>query len=431
MAQTEAATSAALGGAPEQTDDVMRAADGRPLKESLQRSMRRNKLKALLLVAPLGLFILFSFALPILDMVTRSFWSPEIANVLPRTAEALEEWDGEGTPGEAAYAALAKDIREAAENRNLGKASARINYVMPGARSLFSKTRRGIEDVSAPYKEALIAVDEDWGSGEVWRVMKRESDPVTLSYYLQAVDMKYSPDGEIVAVPGYMQIYQTLFWRTLWMSALITFLTILLGFPVSYLLANLPLRISNLLMIMVLLPFWTSLLVRTSSWIVILQSEGVLNDILVVLGVVADDNRPQMIYNKTGTIVGMTHILLPFMILPLYSVMKGIPPSYLRAARSLGANPVVAFVRVYIPQTVPGIGAGSILVFILSIGYYITPALIGGSSGQLISNFIAYHMQESLNWHLAAALGSILLFVVLGLYWTYNKIVGVDQMKLG
>ena len=111
--------------------------------------------------------------------------------------------------------------------------------------------------------------------------------------------------------------------------------------------------------------------------------------------------------------------------------MKTISPSYLRAARSLGANPVVAFVRVYMPQTVPGVGAGSILVFILAIGYYITPALVGGQDGQLISNFIAYHMQKSLNWGLAAALGTILLAGVLALYWLYDRIVGIDNMKLG
>lgn len=415
-----------------QPDDVMRAANGTPLKDSLARSMRRAKLKALLLVAPLGLFILFSFALPIADMVKRSFYSPEITNVLPRTADALQEWNGEGVPGEPVFAAFAEDLAQAQEERNVGVVSARVNYVMPGARSLFSKTARKVEDIGgAPYKPKLIEIDPDWGDAEVWRIMKREAAPYTVSYYLQAVDMRYNAEGEVVAQPGYMQIYRTLFWRTFWMSALITALTILLGFPVSYLLANLPMRISNLLMIFVLLPFWTSLLVRTSSWIVILQSQGVLNDMLVLLGLVGDESRPQMIYNKTGTIVGMTHILLPFMILPLYSVMKGIPPSYQRAARSLGANPVVAFLRVYVPQTIPGIGAGSILVFILSIGYYITPALIGGSSGQLISNFIAYHMQESLNWHLAAALGAILLFIVLALYWCYNKLVGVDAMKLG
>ena len=158
-------------------------------------------------------------------------------------------------------------------------------------------------------------------------------------------------------------------------------------------------------MIMVLLPFWTSRLVRTTSWIVLLQTEGVLNDIAVWVGVISDDNRLQMIYNMTGTVVAMVHILLPFMVLPLFSVMKTISPSYVRAAKSLGATPSRAFWTVYFPQTVPGIGAGSLLVFILSIGYYITPALVGGRTGQLISNFIAYHMQSSLNWGLAAALG--------------------------
>jgi putative spermidine/putrescine transport system permease protein len=215
------------------------------------------------------------------------------------------------------------------------------------------------------------------------------------------------------------------------MSLLITALTILLGYPIAHLMATMPLRYSNLLMILVLLPFWTSLLVRTTAWIVMLQSEGVLNDILVWVGVFSDDARPQLVYNKIGTIVAMTHILLPFMVLPLYSVMKTIPPSYLRAARSLGANQFTAFVRVYMPQTVSGIGAGSILVFILAIGYYITPALVGGTSGTLISNQIAYHMQQSLNWGLAGALGVILLGAVIALYFIYNRIVGIDNMKLG
>ncbi|MCB1473443.1 MAG: ABC transporter permease, partial [Rhodobiaceae bacterium] len=179
------------------------------------------------------------------------------------------------------------------------------------------------------------------------------------------------------------------------------------------------------------LPFWTSLLVRTTAWIAMLQSEGVVNDILVTTGLVGDENRAQLIYNQTGTIIAMTHILLPFMILPLYSVMKTIPPSYMRAARSLGANSLTAFRRVYFPQTVPGIAAGTLLVFILSIGFYITPALVGGQDGQMISNLIAFHMQSSLNWSLAAALGGILLASVLILYWLYNKLVGVDNLKFG
>ena len=186
-----------------------------------------------------------------------------------------------------------------------------------------------------------------------------------------------------------------------------------------------------MLMILVLLPFWTSLLVRTSAWIALLQKEGVINSMLVAVGVLDDANRLLMIHNKTGTIIAMVHVLLPFMILPLYSVMKTIPPSYMRAARSLGATPFTAFTKVYMPNTVAGIGAGAILVFILSIGYYITPALVGGQSGTLISNLIAYHLESSLNWGLAAALGAILLAATFALYLVYDKIVGIDNMKLG
>ena len=184
-------------------------------------------------------------------------------------------------------------------------------------------------------------------------------------------------------------------------------------------------------MIFVLLPFWTSLLVRTTSWIVLLQSQGVVNDIAVSVGLIPDESRLQMIYNQAGTIIAMTHILLPFMILPLYSVMRPIDGSYVRAARSLGATSWTAFRRIYLPLTVPGIAAGALLVFILSVGYYITPALVGGSSGQLISNLVAFHMQNSLNWSLAAALAGLLLGGILILYWLYDRLVGIDNLKLG
>jgi len=215
------------------------------------------------------------------------------------------------------------------------------------------------------------------------------------------------------------------------MSLGITFMCILLGYPIAFLLATLPMRTSNVLMILVLLPFWTSLLVRTSAWKVLLQNQGVVNDFLVWIGIIADGSRLELINNVTGTVIAMTHILLPFMILPLYSVMKTIPPTYMRAAKSMGANDFMAFRRVYFPQSIPGIGAGSILVFILAIGYYITPEIVGGTKGVFISNRIAYHISSSLNWGLGAALGAILLVVVLALYWLYDKFVGIDNVKLG
>ncbi|TFH88730.1 ABC transporter permease [Billgrantia azerbaijanica] len=406
-------------------------ADGVPLKVSLRRAVRRSKLKALLLASPLLAFLLIAFVMPIVDMLWRSVDNPEVSTHLSRTVQALQGWDGESLPEEPVFAALVADLREGKEARNLGLLSSRLNYEKSGMRSTISRTARRLRTVEPPYREALIAVNDTWGELDTWKLIQREAVPYTLSYYLAAVDRQFGPDGEIVKVPEYLEIHVELFWRTFWMSAVITALTLLLGYPIAYLLATLPLRHSNLLMILVLLPFWTSLLVRTTTWIAILQSQGVLNDMMVAIGLIADEARWQMIHNKIGTIVAMTHILLPFMILPLYSVMKTIPPSYMRAARSLGGKPLLSFRRVYFPLTIPGIAAGGILVFILAIGYYITPALVGGQSGRFITNYIAYHMQTSLNWGLAAAIASILLAVVVVFYLVFNRLIGVDKVKLG
>ncbi|MCY4453752.1 MAG: ABC transporter permease [Immundisolibacterales bacterium] len=413
---------------------MLTTADGAPLKVSFDRALRRSRLKALALVLPLFAFLLITFLVPIGDMLLRSVENQLVGNVLHRTVKALDHWDqGSGElPDEEAFAALVADFQEGRENRTIGRVGVRLNYESGGMSSLFRKTgRRAKRITEAPFREAMIKLDKRWGNLDVWRLIKRESDAYTASYYLSAVDMRFIADGSIARQDENRQIYVRLFGRTLWLSLVITVLCLLLGYPISYLMATLPVRTSNLLMIMVLLPFWTSLLVRTTCWIALLQQQGVINDLLVWVGIIGEDNRLAMIHNRTGTIIAMTHILLPFMVLPLYSVMKTIPPSYLRAARSLGANPFTAFVRVYMPNTVAGVGAGSILVFIIAIGYYITPALVGGTSGTLISNFIAHHMQVSLNWGLAAALGALLLAAVLALYVLYDKIVGIDNMKLG
>jgi putative spermidine/putrescine transport system permease protein len=413
--------------------ETLVTADGIPLKVSLARAQRRGKLKAIGLVVPLFLFILVAFFVPILDMLFRSVENQLVGQVMYRTAPMLHQWDertGE-LPDEAVFAALAEDFREAQETKSSGKVGRRLNYEKPGFSGMFRRTARKINTIEPPYQQAFIDLDKKWGDIENWKVFKRESKAFTISYYLAAMDMGYGETGDIVRNDDKRRIYLKLFWRTIWMSLLITVVCLVLAYPISYLLSVLPVRKSNLLIILVLLPFWTSLLVRTTAWIALLQQEGVINDFLVWLGIVATDDRLAMIHNRTGTIVAMVHILLPFMVLPLFSVMKTIPPSYMRAAKSLGATPFTAFVRVYMPNTVAGIGAGAILVFILAIGYYITPALVGGQSGTLISNFIAFHMSSSLNWGLAAALGSILLVIVLVLYFLYDKLVGINNMKLG
>ncbi len=408
------------------------AADGLPLKQSLRKAERGRRFKALMFVLPLFAFVSVSFVIPIFDMLFRSVDNPVVATHLPKTIKKLNEWDGKSLPNEMIFATLAQELLAAKKNRTVGKVAARLNFETSGMRSTLNKTVRKLKRYKGDvYTEAFIKFDKRWANKNTWHTIKRIGKRYTGVQYLAALDLKVGNDGNIIPQPEDRQIYVQIFARTFWISLLVTITCLVLAYPVSYLLATLPLRISNLLMVMVLLPFWTSLLVRTTSWIVLLQRNGVVNDIIVWLGIIDDDARIQMVYNQTGTLIAMTQILLPFMILPLYSVMKTISPSYMKAARSLGAAPAKAFVRVYIPQTVPGIGAGCLLVFILSIGYYITPALVGGQSGQLISNFIAYHMKSSLNWGLAAALGTLLLFAVLALYWLYNKIVGIDNMKLG
>ena len=415
-------------------DDTLRTADGVPLKTSLRRATARRRVRTFLLVVPILAFLMVTFVFPVVDMMFRSVDNQIVSSVLPRTTLAIQSWNpaSEELPPEFVYEALVLDIQESFKDKTLGRAGRRLNYEKSGVMSLFRKSgRRAKRITEAPFRDQVIAIDQRWAELATWQLIHQESSTLTESYFLSAADLRVDYKGEISWKAEERRIYLFLFYRTLWMSALITIFCLLLGYPIAFLLATLPPRHSNLLLILVLLPFWTSLLVRTTAWIALLQSEGVLNDLMVFMGFISDDGRLQMIHNKIGTFVAMTHILLPFMILPLYSVMKTIPSSYMRAARSLGASPFTSFVRVYMPNTVPGIGAGCILVFILSIGYYITPALVGGRTGTFISNIIALHISETLNWGLAAALGVILLALVLLLYFLYDRIVGVANMKLG
>ncbi|MEO1115289.1 MAG: ABC transporter permease [Pseudomonadota bacterium] len=413
---------------------VLTTQDGKPLKAALRRALRREKLRAFLLIAPLLIFVLITFVAPIVDMLFRSVENGIVADTLPKTVIELSKWDpasGEA-PDEVVFAALYDDMLVAVDQKTHTRLGSRLNYEQSGISSLFRKTGRRIKrmDEGGPFKDQFLDADKKWGDVATWQVLQQFSPRYTDGYFLNAFDAKRGPEG-IEMKPEDQQIYMFLFGRTLFLSIVITLSCLLLGYPIAFLLASLPLRTSNLLMILVLLPFWTSLLVRTSAWKVLLQQQGVINDFLVWTRLIDDAGRLVMINNQTGTIIAMTHILLPFMILPLYSVMKTISPSYVRAAKSLGANDWTAFWRVYFPQSVPGIGAGAILVFILSIGYYITPELVGGTSGIFISNRIAYHISSSLNWGLAASLGTLLLVAVLVLFVVYDKIVGIDNVKLG
>ena len=449
--------------------------DGVPLKESLRKSLRRTKIRSFLLLLTPLLFLLIMFVGPIGSLLSRSIDDININTVLPQTFAQYELWEDKSIlPSEEMFAAVINDIRithklEDSEGQNigknlLGKAGTRMTYEYSGWRSLLLKTvksatavnKRSKEEIKpykweAPYKEQMIKRDKRWGKIEFWQSLGAMKDPYTMGYYLNAVDLRYDANKNVIQKAEHLKIYKTIWMRTLKVSLMVTIFCLILAYPVSYLLATLPMRISNLLMICVLMPFWTSLLVRIVAWMIMLQQNGVVNDtMLTVLPCIyegpinlpffgetnidlcfSEEDRIPMMYNFTGTIIVMTQVLLPFMILPIYSVMRGIPPSYMKAAKNLGATPTRAFIRVYMPQSVPGVGAGCILVFIVAIGYYITPELVGGKDGLMIGNFVAREMQQTLNWGLAAAMGAILLAAVLILYWAYDRLIGIDNLKMG
>ena len=405
--------------------------EGIPLKVSLQKAERRNKIRAILLVAPLLLFILFTFLIPIGDMLLRSVDDSYINTVFPKTFKEYKKWDRQDLPSEELYKTMFFEVKDS-EGYAIGKASTRMNYAKSGWKSLLKKSKRKFKKIEeGPYKEQMIAIDKKWADMEYWKAIGVMVDATTAGYYLNAVDLKYNVDKEVVRQKENRRIYNHTWFKTFKVSVLVMVFCLMLGYPIAYLLSTLPLKYSNLLMICVLLPFWTSLLVRTVAWMVMLQQKGVFNNLLVMANIISDEGRFKLMYNETATIIVMTQILLPFMVLPLYSVMKTISPNYMRAALNLGASPLHAFWKIYMPNSVPGISAGCMLVFILAIGYYITPELVGGKDGQMIGNWIAYHLKTTLNWGLCAALGAILLGVMTVLYWVYNKLVGIENIKLG
>jgi len=401
---------------------------GRELKRQLRHAERLKKFKAFALVLPLVLFLLLVFVQPISTMLWRSVDNTELMEVMPTTATEILQWDGQGLPSETVMAAFAKELQASRKEGGLGQVGRRLNYEDPGFRGLLMRTLRKFPDEAAAtsWKSLLPEIDPAWGEVETWQAIQRSATPMTDRYLLASVDMERNAQGEIQAVAEEQQVYRAVFQRTLIIAGSVTLLCLLLGFPLAYLLATLPVGTSNLLMIFVLLPFWTSLLVRTASWIVLLQTGGVINAGLMGLGIL--DEPLQLVFNRFGVLVAMVHILLPFMILPLYSVMKGISPSYQRAAISLGAHPFAAFWKVYVPQTVSGVAAGALLVFIMALGYYITPALVGGASDQMVSYYVAYYTNTTNNWGMAAALGSLLLVVTLLLYLVYHRLVNQKQL---
>jgi putative spermidine/putrescine transport system permease protein len=403
------------------------------LAADLRRANRRDRLRALLLAAPLLVLLLLSFGIPIVLLLGRAVYDPTIADALPRTSETLRQWNGADVPDNAAFAALAADLREDQASNRLYELAKSLNSRLPGARGHVLRAARSLAGAGPAATTDQVAVDQIkadpfWGERDTWSAVKLGTHRVTSFYLLSALDLRWSADGSLSFAPSDQAIFLRIFERTFLVAALVTVATLLLAFPFAYLICNLPTRYGAILLIVVLLPFWTSILVRTAAWTVLLQKYGLLNEFAVWLGITQD--RLELMYTRTGLIIAMTHIQLPFTLLPIYSVMRTIQPTQMRAAASLGARPLTAFLRVYLPQAVPGVMAGCLLTFILCLGYYITPALIGGASDQLISNFIANYVNVELNWEMAAALSFILLALTIALYGVFARLLGLDRLKL-
>lgn len=399
---------------------------GRPqLAAALRRVERMRKLRAIALIAPLFLYLLLNFMLPIGGMLLRSFEDPELPTVLPRTAAALHVWKGDGLPPPELVETFGQELAVAWKAGTLSAAANRLNYDINGFRTLLFKTARQVGNEPATL-ELLSQIDARWSERETWSALRHAAGPYTMFYLLAALDRRVTADGEIARTSPQQAIFITVFERTFWISFVVTATCLVLAYPVAYLLATVRERVGNLLLIVVLLPFWTAVLVRTTAWMVLLQREGMVNGLLNAAGFA--DEPLALIYNRTGVYIGMTYVLLPFMILPIYGVMKGISPHPVRAALSLGARPFVAFWRVYLPQTMPGIVAGAMLVFIQAIGFYVTPALMGSADDQMISYFIAFYTNQTLNWGMAAALGLILLVTTLLLYGVLARLAGAKNI---
>ena len=400
------------------------------LRQALSRAEARRKWRAFALTLPLLVFLLLTLLVPIVALLQRAVENPEVANALPTTIEALHGWDRRDAPGPAAYAALVQDLARLPDSADAGALARRLNADVPGARSLVMGAFRALPLQGTPesIRGQLLDKDPRWGEAPLWQAIARNGARWTPDYLLASVDLQRNALGQVERMPEEQRAYGGILLRTFHISLVATLICLLLGYPLAWWLASLPTRAANVLMILVLVPFWTSILVRVAAWIVLLQSEGLVNRGLMGVGLI--DHPLALLFNRTGVIIAMVHILLPFMVLPLYSVMKSVPPTYLRAAVSLGSSPLAAFFRVYVPQTYPGIGAGALLVFILAIGYYVTPALLGGADDQMLSYYIARYTNVEVNWGMACALGALLLAATLLLYGVYRRI-GKAELSLG
>ncbi|WP_051328642.1 ABC transporter permease [Geminicoccus roseus] len=359
----------------------------------------------LLVVLPVA-YLAFLYLVPLGSVAVLSVDNSAIHDSLPATAAAMDE---AGPASDAAAAALAQDLK-AADRRSLGELARLLNLDAPGLRSLLIKTSRALDDIEVTGLADLRAIDPKWDEPVFWQALAENAAPLTLRHYATAIGLDRDPAGGWQFDPN-GAVYLHILLRTFWISLQVAVIACLVAYPLAYAIANGQPWLRAALLGAVLLSFWMSILVRSTAWVVLLQREGLINEALMALGLVREP--VQLIFNRLGTLLAMVHVLLPFAVLPLLNNMRQIPAQQRDAARSLGAGPVETFLRVYLPQTTRGILVGAGTVFILSLGFYITPALVGSPGDQLLSYYIADFMLKQLNWGMASTLSVVLLASVL------------------
>lgn len=400
------------------------------LFRDFSRSERSRKIRAAGLVLPLVLFLSVIFLGPLAVFLSRSVDDGLVGPVLPNTIGALAGWDGKAMPSEAVFAALILDLKGVSSPQLVARAATRLNYALPSARTLLTATRTKLlrDEKKGSAQETLLAISPEWGRPTIWSAIWQARGPQSAFYLLDALDLQHDSTGRIELVPENERVFLQVIQRTFVISLSVTFIVLIIGFPLSYLIANAAPATTHVLMFVVMLSFWTSALVRTLSWMVLLQRQGILNDFFLRVGFV--DEPLALLYSRGAVYLGLVHIFLPYMILPLYSVMCSVQKPQLRAAASLGATPALVFRKIYMPQVAPGVAAGCLLVFIQCLGVFVTPALLGGLSDQGLAYMVAYYVNQTLNWGLAASLSIMLLISVAVCYWVFRQLTDATRAGL-
>lgn len=380
-----------------------------------------------LLTVPLILFVVILFLWPVARFLALAVDNSDFSNNLPRTITALKDWTPEaGMPDERAFVALVEDLADARRANKEGILAQLVNQRIVGTRFLVIKTATDAADGKLdmrPVRDEVLARQTGWNNLDLWQVVSQQRSSLTDYYLLASLDLKRGADNSIEAISDDRAIFIEALLRTIWISAVVTLICAVLAVPLAQAIVSAPPAWSRMMFALILFPLWTSLLVRTVIWIIVLQKNGPVNSALVGLGIVNDPLN--LIYTRFSLYVTMVQVLLPMMVLSVVAIMRRVPTTYMRAALSLGAPWLTAWRRVQLPLILPGILSGGAIVFVFALGYYITPTLVGGPTDQMISSYIAFYTNNTLNWGMGAALSLQLLMILVLcalLYWTASAL---------